>query len=94
MNWNRALSALLAVFFIVFGYLDAGAKDAWEAGLFVILPLACIWFCDAMGGYIGPVWRGNITAASPGVVICILGWILLLMPFIMWIESMVAGPKP
>jgi len=50
--------------------------------LFVIFPLACIWFSDAMGGYTGLTTSMPITATSPGVIVCILGWLLLLMPLI------------
>jgi hypothetical protein len=46
----------------------------------VILPLACIWFGDAMGGCTGPSGTIWITASSPGVIVCIVGWLLLIMP--------------
>lgn len=85
MNWNRLVSSLLAVSYIIAGYVSKGAETAFEAGLLVILPLGCIWFGEAMGGYIGPNWRGNITAASPGLIVCVLGWLLLLLPLIVWI---------
>jgi hypothetical protein len=54
MNWNRLLSGLLAAGYIVAAFAWGGAKPGFIATLFVILPLACIWFSDAMGGYVGP----------------------------------------
>lgn len=85
MNWNRILSSLVTVLYIIAGDESNGGETAFKAGTFVILPLACIWFADAMGGYVGPNWRGNITATSPSAIICILGWLILLLPFITWI---------
>jgi len=80
MSWNRILSGLLAAVYIVVAFLGGGAKGAFTLALFVILPLGCIWFSNAMGGYIGPVWRGAITHPTPGLVVCIAGWLLLLLP--------------
>jgi hypothetical protein len=80
MSWNRILSGLLAVGYIVFAFFAGGAKGALILAMFVILPLACIWFSEAMGGYIGPVWRGSITHSSPGLAVCVAGWLLLLLP--------------
>jgi hypothetical protein len=45
------LSALLAVIYIIVGTVAGGAEDGFKVFAFVILPLACIWFGDAMGGY-------------------------------------------
>ena len=80
MNWNRILSGLVAVLYVVGAYIGSGAESAWKIAIFVILPLACIWFGDAMGGYIGPTSRGAITSTTPGWLVCIAGWLLLLMP--------------
>ncbi len=35
-----------------------------------------------MGGYKGATGGGGITETSPGIIICILGWVLLLLPLI------------
>jgi len=50
--------------------------------LFCLFPLACIWFGEAMGGYVGPAGMMGITEPTPGIIICILGWLLLLLPVI------------
>ncbi|HTL15655.1 MAG TPA: hypothetical protein VL793_00380 [Patescibacteria group bacterium] len=82
MNWNRVLSILVAAFYVGAGGFAGGARAAFLAAAFSILPLACIWFCEAMGGYIGPTSRGAITGSSPGILVCIVGWLLLLLPAI------------
>lgn len=33
-----------------------------------------------MGGYTGPTNNMAITQTSPGVLVCVLGWVLLLLP--------------
>jgi len=50
--------------------------------LLVIFPLACIWFSEAMGGYTWPTTGIAITAPSPGLIVRILGWVVLLLPLI------------
>ena len=82
MNWNRILSGLLVVIYVIAASLEGGAEAGCKVTLFAILPLACIWFSDAMGGYVGPTTSGAITTPSPGLIVCILGWLLLLLPII------------
>ncbi len=80
LSKNRVLSGMLAVFYLVVAAFGGGAEVAFKVGVFVVLPLACIWFSEAMGGYVGPVWRGKITSPTPAIFVCIGGWLLLLLP--------------
>jgi hypothetical protein len=82
MGWNRILSGLLAVIYIITGLAGGGAEGAFVTFGFVILPLACIWFGDAMGGYTGLTTSMAITSPSPGLMVCIAGWVFLLAPII------------
>ena len=91
MNWNRILSGLVAVIYVVGATIGGGVEAAWKVGIFVILPLACIWFGDKMGGYIGPTSSGAITNTTPGVLVCIAGWLLLLMPVLVGIGYAIWG---
>lgn len=79
---NRLLSGVLAAIYIVMALCFGSAEAAFKIGLFLILPLACIWFSEPMGGYTGPVWRGVITSPTPAVFVSIGGWLLLLLPLI------------
>ena len=83
MNWNRIISGLVAVTYLGAAFAHDGAELAFKVGLFLLFPLACIWFADAMGAYTGPTTSMAITSKSPGVIVCILGWVLLLMPMFM-----------
>jgi hypothetical protein len=82
MSRNRLLSGVLAAIYIVIAFCFGGAEAGFKIGLFLILPLACIWFSEPMGGYTGPVWRGVITSPTPAIFVCIGGWLLLLLPLI------------
>jgi hypothetical protein len=63
MTRNRLLSGVVAAIYIVVALCFGGAEAGLKIGLFLILPLACIWFSEPMGGYTGPVWRGVIHLA-------------------------------
>ena len=84
MNLNKILSGLIAAAYIVVSSVHAGTKTAFARAIFLILPLFCIWFSDAMGGYTGELPIGSpITIQSPGKLIRILGWGLLFLPIIL-----------
>ena len=46
----------------------------------VLLPLACVWFGDELGNYVGTVPGPAITKRSPGRLVKLGGWILYLVP--------------
>ena len=80
MSWNRILSAAVAAIYVIGAFATGGGEAGFKVFGFVILPLACIWFGDAMGGFTGPAGSIGITAPSSGLFVCIAGWILLILP--------------
>jgi hypothetical protein len=82
MNWNRLLSGMLALVYVVVSAIIGGAEPAFKMAFATVFPLACIWFADYMGGYVGPTSNMAITKASPGWLVCVLGWVLLVMPLV------------
>lgn len=62
--------------------LAAGWEGFVKVAIFLILPLACIWFSEAMGNYIGPTTSVAITERTPGCLVCFGGWLVLLLPVI------------
>jgi hypothetical protein len=85
MDWNRVISGLLAVIYLAIAFAHGGIRSGFEVGIGLVFPLACIWFADAMGGYTGPTMSMAITQPSPGVIVCVLGWFILLLPLIIGI---------
>lgn len=82
MSWNRNLSGMVGIAYIAAAYFLGNAEMAFKTMGFIILPLACIWFSESMGGYTGPTTSMPITQASPGWAVCIVGWLVLLMPIV------------
>jgi hypothetical protein len=85
MRKDRIISLALALLFFLAGFakaLSQGRKDALNALLVLpavlLLPLALIWFGDALGEYTGPVSRGYIDQKSPGCLVKFFGWVFLL----------------
>lgn len=68
-------------------YNSRGIESLGVVVLFLILPLACIWFSETLGNYTGPsFFKGNrydyftsIDKETPGCMIALVGWILLLL---------------
>jgi len=81
-NWNRILSGLLASGYVIGAFATGGGEAGFKVLAFVILPVACIWFSEPMGGFTG--WSGNIwiNAPSPRIFILIVGWVLLILPLL------------
>jgi Zn-finger nucleic acid-binding protein len=82
ISWSRPLFSLLAGLYLV-SALKHGDLATTQMLMFCVLPMACIWFPDALGGYIG----GRIDRESPPRLVFILGWVILLVPLlerIMW----------
>ena len=62
---SRILSGLIAATYLVVAYMSGDVETACKVGLFLILPPACIWFSDAMGGYTGVgMGHGAITLTT------------------------------
>jgi hypothetical protein len=93
MDWNRVLSGLLALIYLLLALFAGGLETGLKLLAFLILPLACIWFSDAMGRYTGrfPISAGGINQQSPGCLVCIVGWLLLLLPLIIGIVYLIFG---
>jgi hypothetical protein len=78
---GRSLSILIAAAYLVATYLTSDAATAFRVGLFLILPLACIWFSEAIGDYTGPgMGHGAVDTRTPGCLVAAGGWLLLLLP--------------
>jgi len=90
LNKSRIASVVVAAVYIAVGFAANGGEGGLKVSAMVIFPLACIWFGDAMGGFTGPAGSIGITAPTPGVIVSILGWLLLLLPIIMAIITYVA----
>ena len=82
---NRITSIIVAVAYLAIAYSGVGGEAALRTLLFLILPLACIWFGDEMGSFTG-IMRGQyVNATTPGCLVTVGGWLLLALPAIIGI---------
>lgn len=49
---------------------------------YLLIPLLCIWFSDEMGNYIGALPGPAVNKSTPGCLVSLGGWLLLLFPAI------------
>ncbi len=86
---SRALSSIVALAYLVLVFFlnhSRTAGDTVKSLLFtavvLVFPLALIWFGDEFGEYVGMLPGPAINRRSPGLLVKIGGWVLLLLPVI------------
>ena len=72
---HRLLSGVLGAAFVLVGYWYGGGLSAGQVFLSILFPLACIWFGDVVGSY----WYKPSAGATPGSLVRLGGWALLLL---------------
>ena len=83
---RKLISLIIAIAYVALAYYFGTGEDAMKMGMFLILPMACIWFSESMGGYVGGTMRGQfISSTTPGCLVEAGGWLLLLIPLIIGI---------
>jgi hypothetical protein len=84
---SKFISGTFAAVYLITAYVMGGGELALRLFIFLLLPLACIWFGEAMGGYIGFIGfsKPQITQKTPGCIVEIGGWFLLSVPIIAWL---------
>lgn len=81
---SRIISGVIAIGYLTATYFMADGAATFRCAIYLIFPLACIWFSEAMGDYAGSTFgaRPAITQTTPGCFVAFGGWVLLLMPMI------------
>jgi hypothetical protein len=87
----RVLSLIIAAGYVLLtliGGLSQSVPTAIGSALLVsavlLVPLACIWYGDEVGGYVGMLPGPAINRATPGVFVKVGGWVLLLLPVVVF----------
>ena len=90
-NWNRLTSLLVAIAILTIFSMGGGGEAFLRMAIYLMLPMACIWFSEAMGsianGTFGVFSKVPITQTTPGPIMVIAGWIGLVAPVIWLIAS-------
>ena len=92
-DWQRIVSLLVAIVYLLVSPILFPANtwshlmaDIIMRILSLAFPLACIWFADDLGEYCrdGTLFP-EITTPSPGRFVRLGGWILLLLPVLLFL---------
>ena len=79
---SRLLSGCVALAYVLLVLLRTGSLESvFRVTLFLLLPVVCIWFPDGMGNLTGiscGLGRPAITYRTPGDLVAVGGWLLLL----------------
>jgi hypothetical protein len=70
---SKIAAFFVAIILVVMVAIRSGSLDALQTTLEFVCPLIMIWFPDE----IGSLRSETIDKDTPGIVVCVLGWILL-----------------
>jgi len=85
---QRIASLAVTAGYVIFAAVYGNAATVWTCVFFPVFGLACIWFGDEMGAY---KWRWRIVpidTATPGAIVRLGGWVLLLLPLAIFVLSL------
>jgi hypothetical protein len=88
----RGISAGIAIVYLIAALLYGGWELLLIAAVVLIMPVAMIWFGDGIGDYVGGfhrIGKPYITKRSPGSLVTLFGWALLLAPVVLVILRLV-----
>jgi len=74
---NRGLSLLIYCGYLAAAYFSGAGVGTLKIAALLLLPMGCIWFSEAFGGYTGMANYQFIDTPTPAILICACGWFLL-----------------
>ena len=83
----RRVSLIVAAVHLVLALILGGLIWVFVTALVSTIALALIWFAEEIGEYTGGfhrIGRPYITKKSPGVLVALFGWLLLVLPIILF----------
>lgn len=82
MSKERLASLIVASIYLAAALITEGVEGFVHTLIFLVFCLACIWFGDEMGSFLGfaGIGRPRITKKTPGIIMRLGGWILLFSP--------------
>jgi hypothetical protein len=85
----RLLSLFLVLAYVTGAGVIAGPLSALRMLALVVVPLACVWFPEALGEFTGHSY--TLTKRSPASLVWFLGWVVLVLPLIiatlLWLQG-------
>jgi len=85
-NIGKIVALTMSCFYLITAYYSGGGELLLRTLAFLIIPLGCIFFSAAMGGFTGLSGGGiHVSKPTPGCFIAFMGWIILFLPIIIFI---------
>ena len=83
-KYHRIASLIFVIIWVGLVFYNRGPVSGLRSTLYFFIPLACIWFPEAMATRAGLslLMRSDVPFASEAVYLRWAGWCLLLMPLI------------
>jgi len=82
------LSLFIYVVYLVIAYFKGTGTDMLKIAVGLLLPMGCIWFAEAFGGYTGMAHYQVIDTRTPAILICACGWIFLVgLPILLYLTT-------
>lgn len=81
----RKVSLGITIVYLIAALIYGGWELLLIAAIVLIMPVAMIWFGDEIGDYVGGfhrIGKPYITKRSPGSLVSLFGWALLLAPIV------------
>jgi hypothetical protein len=75
---SRALSLLIAAIYLTFALIGGGGGAVIRAWIFLVWPLAFIWFPEQIGSVTGYIGGGRVSVETPPFLVALMGWFFLL----------------
>lgn len=89
LDKGRIISLVIAGIYLILSFFAGYESFLWlKMLIFLLLPLGCIWFSDAMGGFEGTC-KGRYMSSTPGIFVKFIGWVLLFLPVIIVVISFI-----
>ncbi len=82
LNNKSKLAALLISSIYITLVIIFSEDTIWRVSLILVLPLACIFYSESIGGYTD-IGEYNTSKESPGCLVALMGWILLFVSLFM-----------
>jgi uncharacterized protein len=92
---SKISAPIISLFYLVIASVFMGLEGFLRVLMILVLPLACIFFGEHMGKVTGArvglsYCRPTITKPTPGFILVIGGWLVLLLPLFIYIAEFFA----
>ena len=88
----RKISIIIAIVYLILALIFGGFEWFLITLGLLIVALALIWFGEEMGEYLGGfhrIGKPYITKKSPGSLVSLFGWALLLLPIVVMLLRLI-----